>query len=39
MRVEIYNDAISGAHEGKENPDFLISDPKHAVFLLNWFLR
>jgi hypothetical protein len=39
MHIEVYNDALSIAREGKENPDFyLMSSPKHAVFLLNWFL-
>lgn len=39
LHVEVYNDAISIAREGRENPDFyLIGDPKHAVFLINWVL-
>lgn len=39
LHVEVYNDAISIAREGKENPDFfLLANPKHAVFLLNWCL-
>jgi len=39
MHVEVYNDGLSIAREGKENPDFyLMSNPKHAVFLLNWVL-
>src|SRR5579859_491086 len=39
MHVEVYNDGLSIAREGKENPDFyLMSNPKHAVFLVNWFL-
>lgn len=39
MHVEVYNDGISIAREGKENPDFyLMPNPKFAVFLLNWFL-
>jgi hypothetical protein len=39
VHIEVYNDALSIAREGKENPDFyLIANPKHAVFLLNWFL-
>lgn len=39
IHVEVYNDGLSIAHEGKENPDFyLMSDPKHAVFLMNWLL-
>jgi hypothetical protein len=39
LHVEIFNDAISIAHEGRENPDFfLLSNPKHVVFLLNWCL-
>lgn len=37
MHFEIYNDALSVAREGKENPDFyLLSNPKYAAFLLNW---
>ena len=39
IHVEIYNDAMSVAHEGRETPDFyLIGNPKHAVFLINWAL-
>jgi hypothetical protein len=39
MHVEVYNDGLSIAREGKENPDFyLMSNPKHAIFLVNWFL-
>ena len=39
MHVEVYNDGLSIAREGKENPDwYLISNPKHAVFMLNWLL-
>lgn len=39
MHFEIYNDALSVAREGKENPDFyLMSNPKYAAFLLNWVL-
>ena len=39
MHVEVYNDGLSIAREGKENPDFyLMPNPKHAVFLLNWVL-
>jgi len=39
LHVEVYNDGISVAHEGKENADFfLISNPKQFVFMLNWFL-
>jgi hypothetical protein len=39
MHVEVFNDGLSIAREGKENPDFfLMSNPKHTVFLLNWFL-
>ena len=39
LHVEVYNDAISIAREGKENPDFyLMASPKHAVFLINWVL-
>lgn len=39
MHVEVYNDGISIAREGRENPDFfLMADPKLAVFLLNWVL-
>ena len=39
IHVEVFNDGLSVAREGKENPDFyLIPNPKHAVFLLNWFL-
>jgi hypothetical protein len=39
MHVEVYNDGLSIAREGKENPDwYLMPNPKHAVFLLNWLL-
>ena len=39
LNVEVYDDGVSIAREGKENPDFFpISYPKHPVFLLNWFL-
>ena len=39
MHVEVYSDGLSIAREGKENPDwYLMSNPKHAVFLLNWLL-
>ena len=39
LHVEVYNDGISIAREGRENPDFyLVSNPKHALFLLNWIL-
>lgn len=39
MHVEVYNDGLSIAREGKENPDFyLMANPKFAVFLLNWVL-
>ena len=39
IHIEIYNDALSVAREGKENPDFyLMANPKHAAFLLNWML-
>ena len=39
MHVEVYNDAISIAREGRENPDFyLMGEPKRAVFLINWVL-
>jgi len=39
MHFEIYNDALSVAREGKENPDFyLMSNPKYAAFLVNWVL-
>ncbi len=39
IHVEVYNDGLSIAREGKENPDFYLMDkPKYAVFLLNWAL-
>jgi hypothetical protein len=39
VHVEVYNDGLSIAREGRENPDFyLMSNPKQTVFLLNWFL-
>jgi len=39
LHVEVYNDGISIAREGRENPDFyLVSNPKHVLFLLNWIL-
>lgn len=39
LHVEVYNDAIAVFKEGRENPDFfLMSEPKHALFLLNWLL-
>lgn len=39
MHVEVFTDGMSVFQEGRENPDFyLMSGPKHALFLLNWFL-
>jgi len=39
LHLEIYDDALSIAREGKENPDFYLMDkPKYAAFLLNWLL-
>lgn len=39
LHVEVFNDGLSIAREGKENPDFfLLSSPKHVVFLMNWCL-
>jgi hypothetical protein len=39
IHVEVYNDGLSIAREGKETPDFyLMPNPKHALFLLNWAL-
>ena len=39
MHVEVYDDGLSIAREGKENPDwYLMPNPKRAVFLLNWLL-
>jgi hypothetical protein len=39
LHVEVYNDGISVAREGRENPDFyLMQNPKRAVFLMNWVL-
>jgi hypothetical protein len=39
MHVEVFTDGISVFQEGRENPDFyLMSGPKRAVFMLNWFL-
>lgn len=39
LHVGIFDDGLSIAHEGKENPDFfLLANPKHAVFLMNWCL-
>ena len=39
LHAEVYDDGLSIAHEGKENPDFFfLAEPKHVVFLLNWCL-
>jgi hypothetical protein len=39
IHVEVFNDGLSIAREGKENPDFyLMPNPKRAVFMLNWLL-
>jgi len=39
MHVEVYDDAISVAREGREDPDFyLMGNPKFAVFVMNWAL-
>ena len=39
MHAEVFTNCLSIAREGKENPDFyLLSNPQHAVFLLNWAL-
>jgi hypothetical protein len=39
MDVEVYNDGLSFAREGKEDPDwYLMPNPEHAVFLLNRLL-
>lgn len=39
LNVETYNDGLSVAREGRENPDFFLTDAaRHIVFLLNWFL-
>ena len=39
LHVEVFNDGISIAREGRENPDFLLlANPKHVVFLMNWCL-
>ena len=39
MHVEVYDDGLSIAREGKEDPDwYLMPNPKRAVFLLNWLL-
>lgn len=39
LHVEVFDDGLSIAREGKENPDFFfLADPKHVVFLMNWCL-
>jgi hypothetical protein len=39
LHVEVYSDAVSVFQQARENPDFyLLSQPKRAVFLLNWVL-
>ena len=39
LHVEVYTDALAVFKEGRENPEFyLTSQPKRAVFLLNWVL-
>jgi hypothetical protein len=39
IHVEVYNDGVSVFQEGRETPDFyLLTAPKHAVFLMNWLL-
>jgi len=37
LHVECYSDALAVFREGRENPDFFLTDhPKYALFMLNW---
>ncbi|HKW59871.1 MAG TPA: hypothetical protein VJR46_08990 [Candidatus Dormibacteraeota bacterium] len=39
LHLEVYNDALAVFQQGRENPDFyLMSQPRRAVFLINWVL-
>lgn len=40
LHVQCYSDGLAVFQEGRENPDFyLIGQPKHALFMINWFLN
>jgi len=40
LHVECYSDALALFREGRENPDFFLTDqPKYALFMLNWATR
>jgi len=37
LHVECYKDALAIFREGRENPDFFLTDrPQYALFMLNW---
>jgi hypothetical protein len=37
LHVECYKDALAVFREGRENPDFFLTDsPQYALFMLNW---
>jgi hypothetical protein len=37
LHVECYSDALALFREGRENPDFFLTDrPQYALFMLNW---
>jgi hypothetical protein len=37
LHVECYSDALAVFREGRENPDFFLTNqPKYALFVLNW---
>jgi hypothetical protein len=39
MHVECYSDAVAVFQEGRENPDYYLTDqPKYVLFMLNWAL-
>jgi hypothetical protein len=40
LHVECYSDAVAVFQEGRENPDFyLTQQPKYVLFMINWFLN
>jgi hypothetical protein len=40
LHVECYKDALAVFREGRENPDFFLTDrPQYALFMLNWATR
>ncbi len=40
LHVECYSDAVAVFLEGRENPDFYLTEqPRYAIFMINWFLN